>query len=457
MMQRYKISKEQAKLYVDSTLSDDTPWLKEILIKDKKNPCLYEKEYENLEDFKKRFIDSRFNNLFKEAFKEWHIEYDNERKKDNKIVDCQLCGQKNIEYLSKITNDKNGKSLIIGSRCISKFPYIVDSYGRTLTQIRKERDSTTNRKLKNEEILEKRIPNILNNIDKFNKLMVNNKYILRSDIERIYRELNSDINSKYNNYLKLKNISENKIEKIVNINNRVLKFFKIYEDYIKFCENDIFGLNIKMCEWISLNGDYNLYYKLASDGKITQNTISQIKEPNFIFKIISKFDELLASNNLLLQKSSIGNKFKISIDNNKILFDVDSFSFIEEYKDYLFNGNINIKINKNELIRNATISDNNSIRKSLDLIANSIYNFGYKYEFSDISLNEVSFYKKKEKEFYVVKLKEFINQFKIYILENNVKNNIEEILKYIQEKSEVYSYIDYKDHLRNYDIKIGNI
>ena len=57
--------------------------------------------------------------------------------------------------------------------------------------------------------------------------MVNNKYILRSDIERIYRELNSDINNKYNNYLKLKNISENKIEKIVNINNRVLKFFKI--------------------------------------------------------------------------------------------------------------------------------------------------------------------------------------------------------------------------------------
>lgn len=458
LLSKYKIKRKEATLYVKSKISEDFPWLRELLIKNKDYPYLTEDEYNLMENSQKRFIDNRFRELLDHSISEWIIEYDNREKNDKKIINCELCGQKNIQLLSKINNPKNNNSMIVGSSCIKNYTQMKDAYGKTLGQIREESNSTTNRRLRNEEILEKLCPNILNNIDRFNRIMSGNEYIIREDIERIYRNLSDDIDSKYNKYIKQKTISGKNISEIKDINNRILKFFKIHEDYISDCEKNPFGLSKNICKWCNLNYDYNLMCKLIKDGKITEETISQIKEPTFLEKMILQFKGQLVSNKLLLKSSSIGKRFKVSIDNGNIYFEVDSSSFIDDYKNFLFNEVSNIKVNKNQLIENAIISDSQSLNNALSLIINSsIVKSGYKYKFNDLSFNELSFYNKNNKMFYVVKFKEFINHFKICILENKVNTKKEEIIKYIKDTSELYSYSDYSEHLKNYGYSIKDI
>lgn len=457
-MSKYKIKRKEATLYIKSKISESVPWLREILIKNKDYPYLTEDEYNLLEDSQQRFIDNRFRELLDYSISEWVIEYDNKEKPDDKIINCELCGQKNIKLLSKINNPKNNGSMIVGSSCINNYTQMKDAYGKTLGQIRKESNSVTNRKLKNEEILEKRFPNILNNIDKFNKIMSGNEYLIRSDIERKYRELNNDVNTKYNKYIKLKTISDKRILEIGEINNRILYFFKTFDDYKNECEKNIFGLNKDICRWLNLNYDYNLNSKLTKDGLITRETISQIKEPNFLAKIILQFKEQLLSNNLVLKNNNIGKFFKVSIGNSNIFFDIDSNNFIEDYKEYLFGEISNIKVNKNSIIKNAIISDNQSLNNALNLLVNSnVSKSEYTYKFSDTSFNEISFYNKSDKKFHVLKFREFINYFKVCILENNVNAKKEDILRYIKDKSELYSYSDYNEHLKNYGLNIKDI
>lgn len=457
LLSKYKIKRKEATLYVKSKISENVPWLKEQMTYNKDYPCLKEDEYDLLEDSQKRFIDNKFRELLDYSISEWVIEYDNREKTDDKIVNCELCGQKNIQLLSKINNPKNQNSMIVGSSCINNYTQMKDAYGKTLGQIRKESSSTTNRKLKNEEMLEKRIPNILQNIDKFNKIMSGNEYIIREDIERKYRELSNNVNNKYNKYIKFKKISDDRILEIENINKQILQFFKLFEEYKNECENNIFGLNKKVSKWCHYHYDYNLINRLTKDGKITSVTISSIKEPSFLERIILEFEGQLNSNNLILKNTNIGKSFKVSLDNGSIYFDVDSSNFIEDYKDYLFDGN-SIKIDKDNIIRNAVISDKTSLDNSIKLLINSsLSKSEYKYKFSDITFNELSFYNKNDKKFYVLKLKEFINTFKVYILTGKINNNIKEILNYITKNSETYSYSDYNEHLKNYGIRLKDI
>ena len=225
-MTKYRIKRKQATLYVESEISKNAIWLKKKMAENKEYPHLTRNEYDLLDDSQKRYIDNRFGELLRFAISEWVVEYDRKEKNENQIINCELCGEKNIKYISKIKNPKNNKSLIVGSSCITDYSEMKDAYGKTLSQLRKESSSTTNKILKNEEILEKRIPNILNNIDTFNKIMYENEYIIRTDIEKKYEYLNKEINNTYNKYLKLKKINEEKLLEIENINSRVLEFIK---------------------------------------------------------------------------------------------------------------------------------------------------------------------------------------------------------------------------------------
>ena len=445
-MTKYRIKRKQATLYVESEISKNAIWLKKKMAENKEYPHLTRNEYNLLDDSQKRYIDNRFGELLRFAISEWVVEYDRKEKNENQIINCELCGEKNIKYISKIKNPKNNKSLIVGSSCITDYSEMKDAYGKTLSQLRKESSSTTNKILKNEEILEKRIPNILNNIDTFNKIMYENEYIIRTDIEKKYEYLNKEINNKYNKYLKLKKINEEKLLEIENINSRVLEFIKKINEYIEECDNDVYGIDKNISRWCYSNPNYNLLSKLKKDGKITKDTISQIKEPKFLEKIILEFKDLFTSNNIHLKNNNIGKYFKASINDCNIYIDIDSSNFIDDYKDYLY-GEKNIKINKDDLINDCIISDKKSLDNSLQLIINSnVSKSQYKYKFSDISLNEISFYNKIERKFYVLKYREFINTFKICILKDKVEKEVKKILDYISKNSEIYSYSDYKEH-----------
>jgi len=71
---------------------------------------------------------------YERALAEWEYRgdfYDNEAGS----AICQLCGQRDIRYEFEITNEKSGKTLLVGSECITKFGLIriYDDFGNQIT------------------------------------------------------------------------------------------------------------------------------------------------------------------------------------------------------------------------------------------------------------------------------------------------------------------------------------
>lgn len=452
---KYRIQRKKAKLFTESEVSETFPWLKEKLTVNKEWPHLTTAEYNSLDDSNRRFIDTRFNELLEYAISEWVVEYDNIEKTDpEKIFNCELCGEKNIKFISKITNSKNQKKLLVGSSCITDYSQMRDSLGRTLGQIRKESNSVSNRILKNEEFLEKQIPGILHNIDSFNKIFQGNELLIRVDLEKYYETLNDKINKKYKKYLKQKQIEPQKVLEIECLNTEIISFLKAYNDYVEECKTDIYGITKEISVWCQSNCDYNLINKLKKDGKITIDTISSIKEPDFLSKVIPLFMDLFKKHNLKIKTNNIGINFKMAIYNSNIYFDVNSSYFIDEHKNYLYGDKENVTIDLNDIVKKCKITD----KASLEAACRSIDFSKLKtmiFRFSDADINEISFLNRVDKKYYVVPFIEFINKFKENILFNKI--SYEHIQNYIMQNSTIYSNSDYNEHLKNYGLNLKDL
>ena len=59
MRRKYKIEKREASIFIKSSVSDSFPEIKEILSRNKIYPFLTNKEYSNLNDTDKTFIDKK--------------------------------------------------------------------------------------------------------------------------------------------------------------------------------------------------------------------------------------------------------------------------------------------------------------------------------------------------------------------------------------------------------------
>lgn len=447
-------------MYINSKSS--ISWLNDVLIGQKAFPYLTEEEFKSLNDSQKSFVDNRFNKVLNDILTEWIIEVFNKEKHELDTEDleafksvrcCELCGNKNIKYISKIRNHISNKFLFVGSECIKNYDQIKDSSGQSfgqLLKLKKEKECIR----KNEYNFEKNNPGLLKNIDRFYNFENENDILLTMDFERKKLDLIDKV-KKFNQYKTLKSVSSKRLGEIKVISDDLSRFFRAYDNYVYQSKNNIYGIT-KEITFLCKTLDERVVKKIKEQGEITQDTISYIKEPKFLSKVIPLFEPLLKNNNLKLGKGNVGLTFQLSLNNN-LFFGVNSLEFLSDYKEYLWDSDIVKVINVDKLIKSANISTKDSLEKALSIIDFiQLRAYDIELKFYDVAIDELAF--KYKGYFYVVELKKFINNYKIAIINDNFDSSLyNNMVDYIIKCNDFYSYADYREHLKQYHIDLKNV
>ena len=112
------ISRKQANLFVKSEVSKGYHWLVSAMTKNNKFPSLSKKDFKKLSIEQQDFLNLKWGELFKLSQDEWKASSKFEENVNKVNIDCELCGHKELDLISKIENMENGTKLIVGSTCI---------------------------------------------------------------------------------------------------------------------------------------------------------------------------------------------------------------------------------------------------------------------------------------------------------------------------------------------------
>lgn len=440
-MKKLKVEKREASIFVKSTNSKNYPEIAEILCKGKKYPHLTNKEYEALPEKDKEFIDKRFSQLFSLSAKEWELLKVNEEINDDK-VECQLCGNTNLRWISKLKNRNTEEVLIVGSDCIKNYKEFRGGEGESFEEMARQ-----NNKIRNEQILEGRSPGIIRDMDRFRGIKKERK-IIADYLIRKYDDLNKEV-IRNSGFLSGKNISEDRINKFIRIHIKIKEFFEVFDEYI--ANKGIFSITDEIADWVTSqsNFDHELYRQLHEDGEITQRTIDAIEEPHFMKNTIPYFDELLKQNEIIRFKRLRNTTFAIALKlRPDILLNVRMSQFIKRYKNYLFDHKF-ITIDYELLIKNCTIDDQKSMLKSLDYIITNEFKKLFDLKEVNHRDNELAFRNRKNRIIYIVNYIDFINNFKELIFLDDKEHYSINLFNYINEHSAKYTPEEYEKHVKD--------
>lgn len=340
------IEVKYANLFVNSKTSDDYFWVKDSMNKNHKYPHLSSKEFSALPEDKKEFLKLKWIEIFNLAQSEWKVISKFQKNQTKSIIDCQLCGHKELDLISIIENMENGNKFIVGSTCICKFDRINNNNVSDYNDYKKQK-RIDERKISNEEYLESSFRGIIRNIKEFISIRNDETLIMNNDLEKEYDRLNKLLDSDYYELLKIK---QNKInlKQIKFVYDSVGQFLLDVKEYKKTCEKNKWGINSKIAKWCNENGNKQLINLLKYTGNIDYFTVDQIKEPNYLKKVIYLFKPLIEKSGMKLAHGGrVETAFNISVNKRENIFlDVSSISLIKMKKDYLFNkeySNIGLK------------------------------------------------------------------------------------------------------------------
>lgn len=447
------IPKKEANLFVKSEVSKKYPWLVLAMCKNHKVPYLSQADFKKLPQEKKDFLTLKWGYLFGLAQNEWEVILKFEKNENKVKIDCELCGQKELDLLSKIKNTENNNILTVGSTCIEKFNKIQNNLFTDYKQHLKVK------KLKekivfNEEYIEQKFSGIISTIKEFKEVQHNDSIILNEELADNYKRILRIIETDYKEQLELKQskIDMKLVQSTYFMTQDFLKDLKIYKEK---CKSKVWGITPEIAKWCNKNGSPELLKLLQNSEEINKYTVDQIREENHLYNVVNKFKSLLEKNNIRLIKNNKNSFNVISNMRNNIIIVVDTIQFLTKNKDYLFN-NKKIKIEIQELLKIGNISST-----SYDETTNLICRHGnfkehYKFYYADTSINEIAYIAKDNHTICVLNYQSFIQNFKYYIYENKIdmkKNKI--LLNYLQETSIKYEENDYKYHLKQLGIFIN--
>lgn len=272
-------TQEQIKLLVNSECTKRYNNLLNILIKFKrKNKPIYSYDIKHLKDKDNEtfsILSFSFKELVDEASKEWK-QYGFIGTKFNH---CQLCGSNRLNLNYKIINIKNNKEMIIGSRCIEKFPSINSNNINLSEEIKKAKKIDRINKLNN------KYENILDIIQSWRTFYLNFPIILPKYFEDQFTQLYLKSNKFYEDFLnekiKLSNIDifDTYIKDFSTLKKLAEKFFNDNKSNKYICDSVIL-------KWINQqkNSTY-LKNKIMLNGGFINNAISKhIYNLDFIYK-----------------------------------------------------------------------------------------------------------------------------------------------------------------------------
>ncbi|ARF70731.1 hypothetical protein B7C51_24990 (plasmid) [Paenibacillus larvae subsp. pulvifaciens] len=401
-----------------------------------------------LSDHDKITVNDMFPNIIKLCQDEWKEEDDNllipyEILEGENRKKCSLCGQNNKE-IYYITNKFNGKKLNVGKICVKEFA--LNSFKDKKTRSQWNKEAKRNLRLQEINSIYNGIEKIVTNWDEELKKF---ELLIPSFFEKPYLKLGADIRKCFNDYLD-KVIDKSVFEKIGMFLDQRSELINQMQMYCDENKDKDFVVNRKIVEWLRNNNDQQTIELLKNTGYVTVDTVHKINETEFLLEITKKMKSHLSSINMSIR----------GIDEDRESFIIKPSLFSDEKilcKYEVFLNNFGWVLfgekpkNKPSFIRkNIIIVSRVYDRKTCELILLelgrllaystskiSIYfdeenENRYDYDYDFYENNQLDLWDKRKNKIVVVRLSDFLKEFKLYALEVQDKDEVEKrLLKFV--------------------------
>lgn len=297
------IQKEHRELLVRSEATKNFPKILNLLIQnDKLSFAQLESDYVDSET--KSLLLYSIKNIIQDASDEWRgtievVDLENER------VKCTLCGQPN-RYMCYIVNDYNGTKINVGTECVKYFKGLNYSAIKRSKQKLINDSTLSRRKAEINEVF----PYLDNQILDARKRIIDNRYVLPTEIESNANTIINEIQSTYNDFMK--GSKTNECFKQIRDNFMGLSnLFSEIDEFNSIADNDEFSCDIITKKWLVSQKKEHILDKIKMNrGKIDCETILHICNKEFINKFLERLRTIIDTNQLLLIKH----------ENNKMFF-----------------------------------------------------------------------------------------------------------------------------------------
>lgn len=441
----FSIICKEANLFKQSEISEDYKNIVSAMSYHNGLPKMTNNDFKKLPSHIQSYLISEWNKIFNIAQSEW-IATQYEAKSDGKMIDCELCGHKNIGSLFKIKNIKNQKELIVGSECIKFFDGIINN-SKEDRKIRMKQQREKRKEQVNIEYAESISIGISSKVKNFKRIVDDHSFIMSAKLKNEYERISKLIKEDYDIELRK---SQSKIDKrkIIGTNSQITAFENELEEFKKKYKNDKWQITEGIARWCYINGDKELIERLMVNEKIDISTADQIKENNYLHSVVEEFKDFLKFNHFKLIKNNSYNFNVVSDYNGTIIIIVDTIEFLKKYKKNLFEDNYEIFKIKDLLSVSKINKENYDI--CADLITRKCKH-EYKYRIQNANINEIAF--TSNKCVLVLDYAKFIDRFKNYIFKKNLEPKMNDaVIKYIEEESKKYNFDEYSLHLKRLGI-----
>lgn len=261
-------TQEQIRLLCKSENIKEYKNLLEVLLKfrEKESPIYdYDIEYLKIDD------NETYSTLyygFKVLLQESSSEWVQTGFKDFTQKTCDLCGNTRLKYNFGIKNIKNQEEMIIGSKCIDKFPDINKAGINIKSEISKAKKIDRIIKFNN------RYKNISEMLENWKSFYFNLPMLLNRDIENRFQKLIKNSNQFYEDFINgniaIKKLEEFKfyIYEFEKLENSAKEFYDNYKDNKYICDK-------KVINWIKMKNKSNLRNKIINNNGFVSNDIAK--------------------------------------------------------------------------------------------------------------------------------------------------------------------------------------
>lgn len=283
-------TQEQIRLLCKSENVKEYKNLLEVLLNFKEKECpIYDYDIEHLKLEDNEIYGTLYYG-FKELLKESSSEWVQTGFKDFTQKICDLCGNTRLKYNFGIKNMKNQEEMIIGSKCIDKFPDINKAGINIKSEISKAKKID-------------RIIKFNNRYEKASEMLENWKMfyfdipmLLNRDLDNRFAKLIKNSNKFYEEFIN-GNIA---IKKLEEFQSYIYEFEKLENEVNEFCENykdNKYICDKRVINWIKMKNKNNLKNKIINNnGLVSNDTAKEIYCIDFINRFYDDIKKVFNDN-----------------------------------------------------------------------------------------------------------------------------------------------------------------
>lgn len=421
---REQILKKERNLMINSTIIEEYPWLKKLLLANEKVSI------DQIDDEHKNSFRYVVPYILKQCGEEWKGDesvLNPIEDMGNKRRPCALCGTPN-KYIYYIENRLNGNKLNVGRDCVEEFVDIKSiSEGISRNKLLKRAQE-----IRRMNDINDRFPGIQNKMDAW--LVTVEKYpiVIPNSIKDPYNQKVKTITGVYNDYLKgLKDdIVFAQIEEFIQSE---YQFIKQFEDYIDRNSDNPLIATRKMIRWLEDRKDSEIIELLNDTGEITRVSVPRVWEKEYFDKQHKQITVLFNTLGLnVLKFDNNDNHIVFAVGTNKINLILPYEKFLSHFGPLLIGEHPFVPFIIQNVITVSKEEDFMSIYHFIDQFRKLTKKWGIGLRETDNSIDQnIVYLKEKESKLYVqVKVQDLFKYAKgiVFGMNKPTKQNLENFI-----------------------------